>query len=189
LAAGASGLGQGPYGDFKLMRLLPDGTPDPTFGTGGIVTTDSGGGNDNPNAMVVQPDGKILIGGLSDAAGTGPDWAMVRFNPDGSLDTSFGVSGLISTSHSSFVGDGETIEGLVLQPDGKIVAAGHYRDELGARRIAVGRYTSSGALDSTFGTGGFVRTSFGLQDAAIGVARQADGKIVVVRTDESSRSL
>lgn len=78
IAAGASGLGQGPYGDFQLVRYETDGSLDPTFGAGGVVTTDSGGANDNVSAMIVQPDGKILIGGLSDDAGTGEDSALVR---------------------------------------------------------------------------------------------------------------
>lgn len=180
IAAGASGLGQGPYGDFQLVRYETDGSLDPTFGAGGVVTTDSGGANDNVSGMIVQPDGKILIGGLSDDAGTGEDSALVRYDADGSLDSDFGSGGMVQISHSP---SHDHVEDVALQPDGKIVTAGMYYDLLTAQpqHIVLTRHHPDGTLDASFGDGGIVKTIYDVQnqDAALAVALQEDGKIVV----------
>ena len=180
LAVGYSGPAQGPYTDIRLVRLLPDGALDLSFGTGGEVLTDSGGLSDNPDTVLVQPDGKILVGGQADAGGTGPDFAVWRYHADGSLDSSFGTAGMVTTSFSPGVAYDDTAEALFLQPDGKIVAAGHFRDEFFVERIGIARYNTDGSLDSSFGIGGRVTTVFGTQDAAFGALLQPDGKILVV---------
>lgn len=82
------------FGNFVLLRYDTNGILDPNFGGGdGIITTDLGG-NDIGQSVTVQADGKILVAGQG---GTGDDFALVRYNPDGSLDTTFGVNGIVTT--------------------------------------------------------------------------------------------
>ncbi len=143
------------------------GALDPTFGIGGEVTTDFGG-SDSAQAVAIQSDGKILAAGLSGAG----DFALARYNADGSLDPSFGSGGKLTTDFGGF----DAASALAIQPDGRIIAAG--RD--GSGEFAVARYNADGSLDSTFGSGGKLTTDFGGFDVALGVALQADGKIVAV---------
>ena len=160
--------------DVLLVRLNADGSPDTSFGGGdGIVTTDLGV-NEVGTTVVVQADGKILVGGHSDGAGT--DFLVVRYNTDGSLDTSFGGGdGVVTTSFGGTAADIPT--SLVVQPDGKIVVAGGG----GNYDLAIARYNSDGSLDTSFGGGdGLVTTSadgLGLESFT-GLAVQADGKLV-----------
>src|SRR6266487_6929602 len=150
------------------------GELDPSFGSGGLVTTDFGGRGDFGLAVAVQSDGKIVAAGNSSTVG-GPfsvNFALARYNTDGSLDPTFGSGGTILTS---FGGTVSAAADVVVQPDGKIVAVGIAGSDFG-----VARYTASGTLDPTFGSGGLVTTDFGGFDQANGVALQADGKIVVV---------
>ena len=168
------------YSDLLVMRFLSDGTLDPTFGSGGLVMSAGVGAR----AVAVQTDGKIVaVGGQQTTfEGCAPDdpcdvaFALVRYNPDGSLDTSFGVGGKVTTGRP-----GETNEagGMVVQPDGKIVVIGG-RDTrpLAFSDFLVVRYNSDGTLDSSFGAGGEVVTDFGAHDFARAVALQSDGKIV-----------
>ncbi|MBI2337080.1 MAG: hypothetical protein HYU97_10030 [Deltaproteobacteria bacterium] len=164
--------------DFALARYSSDGSLDTTFGTGGLVTTDfSGSSDDQARQMVLQSDGKIVVGGYSDAGGSG-DFALARYSSDGSLDTTFGTGGLVTTDFS-----GSSLDQagpVVLQSDGKIVVGG-YSDAGGSNDFALARYSSDGSLDTTFGTGGLVTTNFSgsSSDVAIATVLQSDGKIVV----------
>src|ERR1022692_2002064 len=146
---------------------------DPTFGSGGIVTTDFGdqGGSNkaSPNAVTIQPDGKIVVcGGVPSHTGF-PVPAVARYNTNGSLETTFGTGGMVATSSIEDV----PFTTITLQTDGKIVAVA------GGFTAYVVRYTSSGVLDSTFGTGGIVTLSEILGPSASGVLVQPDGKILV----------
>ncbi len=154
--------------DFALARYNADGSLDSSFGTGGKVTTDFGG-SDAALAAVLQPDGKIVAVGTSAA-----DFALARYNTDGSLDTSFGTGGKVTTDF----GGTDQAWAAVLQPDGKIVAAG-----LASADFALARYNTNGSLDTSFGTGGKVTTSFEGSDQARAVVLQPDGKIVAVGWD------
>jgi uncharacterized delta-60 repeat protein len=157
---------------IPAARATP-GTLDPSFGTGGTVTTAIGPGNDVGLAAVIQPDGKILAAGYS-SNGTSEDFALARYNADGSLDTSFGSGGKVTTSFGSGDDDASTI---ALQSDGKIVLGGY--TTVGARaEFALARYNSNGSLDPTFGSGGEVTTPVGSDDYVASVALQPDGKIV-----------
>jgi uncharacterized delta-60 repeat protein len=115
------------------VRYLPDGSLDPTFGTGGLVTTDFGG-IDRGFALVLQPDGKLVAAGFS-----GGDFALARYLPDGSLDPMFGTGGLVTTD---FGGAAEAVA-LVLQPDGKLVAAGSCCED-----FALARYGSQPVVNA-----------------------------------------
>ncbi len=145
--------------DFALARYLPDGSLDPSFGTNGQVATDFHGSTDVARAIALQPDGKIVVAGRALRL-DGPffDFALARYNTDGSLDASFGVGGKITTD---FDGNGgaDLAFALALQPDGKIVAAGS-TSNIGVSGFALARYNADGSLDAGFGTAGKVATRF-----------------------------
>jgi uncharacterized delta-60 repeat protein len=176
VVAGYSNAG-GTY-DFAVVRYNVDGTLDTTFNATGRVLTDFGvGSGDFAAAAVIQSDGKIVVGGLSDASGIPYDFALVRYNPNGTLDLTFNATGKVLTD---FTGSGsfDTLQALVIQSDGKIVAAG---DSIanGAANFAVARYTMTGSLDGTFNATGKVLTPFASGNAdAQAVVIQSDGKIV-----------
>ncbi len=154
-----------------LSLLGASGNLDPTFGTGGKVTTDFSGGQDVARAVVLQTDGKIVVAGRSSG-----DFALARYNTNGSLDTTFGSAGKVTTD---FAGDQDGALAIALQPDEKIVVVGGAFSGLHTD-FAVARYNVNGTLDATFGNGGKVTTDFsGSDDVAFGVAIQSDGKIVV----------
>lgn len=168
-------------GDFVVARYNADGSIDRTFGSRGSVVTDFGM-TESASAVAIQPDGKIVVAG-----GTYPTfpflgfYALARYNPDGSLDTSFGNGGLVVTTFNS---EGAFASALAIQPDGKILAAGtkyinFTTDESSDTDFAIARYNSDGSLDATFGSGGEIATDFNQRnDDALAIILQSDGKIV-----------
>ena len=162
--------------DFALVRYNPDGSLDNSFGNGGKVLTPVGGNNDFANALAMQPDGKLLAAGSSVNGGNYDDFALVRYNADGSLDSSFGSGGKVVTSIS--VANYDFANALAIQPDGKLVAAGQ-SNNVSNWNFSLVRYNANGSLDSSFGTGGKVMTSMGTTFAgANALAVQSDGKLV-----------
>src|SRR5207245_943210 len=144
------------------------GDLDATFGTGGRVLTDFGGGA-GARALALQADGKIgATGFTSSDFGTRRRFALARYNPDGSLDRQ------VVTSFA----DRDEASALALQSDGKIVVAG-FSGAGGRQDFALARYNPDGSLDPSFGSGGRVLTDFGGYDEASALALQSDGKIVV----------
>lgn len=151
------------------------GSLDASFGTGGVVTTAVGTDYNWANALLLQTDGKIVAAGNSYVSGQNV-FALVRYNRDGSLDTGFGTSGVVTTAIGTL---NDTVYSVALQPDGKIVAAGHSLSAGNLYGFALARYNTNGSLDATFGTGGVVTTAIGTDDAEIfSVAVQDDGKIL-----------
>jgi uncharacterized delta-60 repeat protein len=164
--------------DFALARYNPDGTLDPTFGAGGKQTTDFFGNRDQANGVAIEPDGKIVAVGLAlhgDTDSTA-DFALARYNPDGTLDLSFGSGGKQTTD---FFGNADFAAGVVIQPDGRIVAAGYAQHQNAVSSFALARYTLDGSLDQSFGSGGKLTTDFGNGATGEAVAIQPDGKLVV----------
>src|SRR5262249_33815551 len=97
------GLSDGSDLDFAVARYNPDGTLDITFGNEGAVTTDFGGNRDVASAVVIQPDGKILVAGTA-TTGLNLGFALARYNPNGSVDTTFGVGGKATTDFGAGAG-------------------------------------------------------------------------------------
>lgn len=164
--------------DFSLNRFLADGSLDTTFNGTGRVAIDIGSASaDYATLMQIQPDGKILLAGYSNSAGT-YDFALVRFNTDGTLDTSFNSTGKVLTDIGT--GTYDRIDSIQLQPDGKILAAG-YSDDAVDDDVAVVRYNADGSLDTSFNSTGKVLTDIGTGsiDRAYSLKIQSDGKIVV----------
>lgn len=151
------------------------GALDPGFGTGGIVTTTISGSTFAASTdILVQPDGKLLISFSANSASSGFNMTLARYNPDGSLDTTFSGDGIVTSPFAS--GDFDEARALALQPDGKILAAG--RVGISNASFAVVRYNPDGSLDTTFDQDGIVTTQI-LQGGIVqAVAVQADGKIV-----------
>lgn len=158
---------------FSILRLNTDGSFDSTFGTGGKVQTLMSG-QCLPYSIAIQSDGKILMGGYVLNNPYGYDFALVRYMPDGALDTSFGVNGIVITTINTSYND--IINKILVQNDGKIVVVGNDADGTGASRMSMVRYLTNGIIDATFATNGVYISSFygGVNDAAI----QVDGKIV-----------
>lgn len=158
VAAGYTG------GQVAVLRLNGDGTPDTTFGGDGTVTTDPAGPQEGGDgrALALQADGKIVVGG--EVGSTLFDFSLIRFNTNGSVDTSFDGDGIVRTDF----GDYESVESLAIQPDGKIVAAGGN---------SVARYNPNGSLDTGFdGDGKVVPSGIGVWDMAL---QPGDGRIVI----------
>jgi uncharacterized delta-60 repeat protein len=178
VAVGTAQLGS--TSDVALARYNADGSLDQTFGSGGLVAPH--GPTGPAFAAVLQADGRIVVAG-STPEGTPnaspSDFALRRFNPDGTLDTTFGTQGVARTGFAARSSDGAFA--LVLQPDGRLVAGGQTLSaDMTASLFALARFNTDGSLDASFGRGGRVTTDFGpgLSDTVRLLAVQADGRIV-----------
>lgn len=166
--------------DFALIRFNSDGTLDTTFGSDGKVVTDFNNNNYNYiNSIYVLTDGKIMVTGASGMVSLSSKLTIVRYNNDGTIDTSFGNNGKLMSSLIPFTVFGNK---LVFQPDGKflITSVKQYNFDPNYY-FGVERYTPDGILDTTFGIEGQAVSSFGTgQSIPVSLALQPDGKIVVV---------
>lgn len=158
---------------FLLVRHNPNGTPDNTFGAGGVVTIPIGDGPSTHyrgETLYLQPDGKIVIAGTLER-----DFGMVRVNSDGSLDKSFGEGGHVRTDFAAFEEiSTDYFQGLEVRPDGRLIAYGksivqtpmlpcdvpwcYMSPEY--ERLALAQYNADGSLDISFGAGGIQRSRF-----------------------------
>lgn len=167
--------------DVALERHLADGSMDTDFGTGGTVRTDFSAGVDQAQAVLIQPDGLIVVAGH---ASTGPpvpanEFAVARYTATGALDPDFGAGGKVTTR---IAGGSDLGKAALLQPDGGIVLAGRVAVSGGTNPdFGLVRYTTDGVPDPGFGVEGIVRTDFGLDDwvEPTDLARQSDGGLVV----------
>jgi uncharacterized delta-60 repeat protein len=176
IAAGGSTEGQSifDFDRFSIARYKPNGSLDPSFGRKGKVSIAfccAGGAR----GIALQPDGKIVVASSEGLEEESPFvFALVRLNPDGSADSSFGSNGTVRTQ----IGTGSGAYDVAVQPDGKIVVAG-WSDNGTRTSFALARYKPDGSLDPTFGPGGTVTTPVGPQfDFARALALQPDGKII-----------
>lgn len=148
--------------DIGLLRYTTRGVLDRQFGSGGVVEQNFFEYNNNPTSIRVQPDGKILIGGYISSATD--DLAVFRFNANGSVDNTFGNGGIVTTTTSQAYSVGYTTADV--RADGKIVAGGgglEYTSTGNTYYLAhvdIYRFTSTGAVDNTFGTNGKLQTAF-----------------------------
>lgn len=144
--------------DFALLRRLPDGAADATFGNGGMIRGDFPGfPNSQARAMAVGADGSIFV--LGDGADSSGQSAFVleKFFPDGAPDPSFAQNGM---SEQHFLSKNDHARALKIAHDGKIVATGVSYDAAGQEFPVAARWLPSGALDSTFGGTGKVAVNF-----------------------------
>ena len=174
------GISNGTDRDFALARYNADGGLDTNFGNGGLVLTDFGSTYDKVGGIALQSDGKLVVSGYIDPGGSVFDYALARYNNDGSLDTDFGTDGKVTTALGT---NNDWDVTVTLQPDGKIVIGSAYSQPGGAD-FFLARYTSDGTLDTTFNpsgslAAGVVTTDMGdTYESVTGVLVQPDGKIV-----------
>jgi len=152
---------------MKIIKLLPfllfgftfgqDGGLDTTFGTGGKVITSINSGSDIAYSVVLQSDGKILVAGTTTNTITGKDFLCLRYNTNGTLDTSFGNAGVFTSDLQT--GSDDVAYSLALQADGKIILAG-YSDDGSNKNAAILRLNTNGSIDTTFGNSGKTLTDF-----------------------------
>jgi uncharacterized delta-60 repeat protein len=182
--------GAGPYSelnDFTLARYDSNGSLDQSFGSGGKVKTHFPGVDNtgsSATSAALQPDGKLVVGGYYKKNDRTPhEFAVARYNSNGTLDSTFGQAGNVMTR----IGLGDAFSfGIALQSNGRIVLAG-YSYTTADHAFTLAGYTSNGSLDSSFGNGGLVATDFAgvTDDIAYAMTMQSDGKLVVAgRTGE-----
>jgi uncharacterized delta-60 repeat protein len=178
--AGFTFTGDAATGDFALARFTAAGRPDGSFGTGGRVTTDFAGGFDDARALVIQ-GGKLVAAG-SATTGSGPDFALARYDTRGALDPTFGTGGKVTTDFAPVFGDADEVNALVVQ-QGKLVAAGSSFTGGGLRfDFALARYRPNGGLDESFGTGGTTTTDFARREDRAQALVLQSGRPVAVGT-------
>jgi uncharacterized delta-60 repeat protein len=173
-----------PSNKFALARYNPDGTLDTTFGIGGKVITVIASVRESGAGLLILPSGKIMIcGSIELPSASNSSFALLRYNSDGSLDTTFGNGGIVTTNVGP---DDDQAYAIALQSDGKIVAAGRrgiqfYPTDQRKGNVGLARYNPDGTLDTTFGNGGTVVSDFGqgLESYAIALMIQPDGKLVI----------
>ncbi|MEI8047944.1 MAG: T9SS type A sorting domain-containing protein [Bacteroidota bacterium] len=164
----------GANGNVVLQKLKNDGSPDSTFnGTGKVVVNPDGGGGAGYDILLL-PDHKILTCGIA--------WGKIfimRHNPDGRIDSTFGNKGITTT----IISDRSSGKAICLQPDGKILITG-YAGNGATYGSVLARYTSDGILDATFNQTGYVLTYFGRDNNGAEVVVQPDGKIIMAGTSD-----
>lgn len=184
-----------------VVERFAGNSPDSSFGSGGVVTLFSGSSG-VANAVAIQPDGKIVVAG-SEVPGIGDSSCdptsrvtVVRLNPDGSLDSSFGSGGTVVLDLGQF----SQANAVALQPDGKIVVVGSQRPGCQITNGLIARLNSNGSLDGSFGGGGnsnlpcgqgvcfYYHPGGGAYSSYNAVALQNDGKIVVGGSDVRSNN-
>jgi uncharacterized delta-60 repeat protein len=159
--------------DFLVARYNADGSLDTGFGSGGHTVTDFSKLNDRANAVALQPNtgGKILVAGYATMPNGTADSALARYNANGTLDTTFGNKGKVTTANGQ-------IDSMVVDGSGRILVASVTNGDL-----TLARYTANGTLDTTFGSGGKLVTTLKVQGDQIQMALQTDGRIVVTSTE------
>jgi uncharacterized delta-60 repeat protein len=187
--AGASqGVARAPNGDLivagtllagaayniTVMRLRPNGTPDPGFGTAGLKTVDFGG-SETATDVLVQPDGKIVVSGYTDT-----DELVVRLNANGDPDTGFDVDGKVTLEY----GAAAYGNAVALAPDGRIVVGGYVSDA-DDPDLTVARVLANGTPDPSFDDDGLKRIDPGTLDYGRDVLVQPDGKVLVTGASDS----
>jgi uncharacterized delta-60 repeat protein len=166
----------GTYGPlmFAAVRLDPDGSLDSSFGHGGVATVPLGS-TSIANAVVVQPNGSIVLAGTALVGHN--EFAAARLNANGTLDSSFGSGGTTAVNSTGGAW------GMVLQSDGRLVLAGQTTNPsssvANAQQFMAARLNSNGTLDASFGQGGIVTVPVGSSALGFGIALQPDGRLVL----------
>lgn len=181
--------------NIALIRYNPNGTLDTTFGTNGTTTTNPGDWN-TANAIVLQPNAKILIAGTRSVHLQQPrthdisvfpdqiDLLVTRYNPDGTLDTTFGTDGATTIDFGGW----DRASSIALQTDSGIIVAGTTITN-NTRNIALVRYNPNGTLGTTFGTNGTTTTDLESRDLGQDVALQSPTYIIVIGTSNDDVAL
>ncbi len=174
--------------DVATIRLQSDGKLDPSFSQDGKQITDIGPNGERVYSVAIQKDQKIIVAGYTYNI-TGNDFAMVRFLPDGSLDKTFNMDGIVVQDIGKYFDEAYA---MMLQSDGKIIATGEAAQAATDADFGLARFTESGVLDKSFSGDGIVITPMvggEKEDLAYAIAMQADGKIVIAGEVENGANL
>ncbi len=172
IAAGSSDGGGNR--NFAVAGFTPDGIVDPTFGSNGngTIQIDFGGTNDIANQMAIDQQGRIILVGETNATGSN-QFAITRLTPDGIIDTTFGTNGLIIFNF----GTSSVANAVTVDCQGRIIVAG--QSNTTNQDFALVRFDSTGAVDTTFGTGGSTTFDFGGNDVADALAVDRQNRIIL----------
>lgn len=185
VVAGTSSTNAG--GDISTVRLLSSGALDPTFDSDGIAVTSVYAGDSEARSLAIQTDGKIVVGGGPGASGSETEAAIIRYNSDGSLDTSFDGDGIKLSNLNIGSGD-KYFNDLTVQTDGKILAIGDTTYSVVSLFVVedftIFRLNTDGSFDSSFDGNGIVRSQWCEQGSDLSL--QTDGKIVAIGSQERS---
>ena len=160
--------------DIAIVRYNVDGTIDLSFGTNGIVNLSLGGNDDRARELAFDSNGKIVVVGRSNASGNF-DFVVMRYNDDGSPDTSFATNGMVITDIG---GNNDVGRAVVIDSSNRIIALGRSNSE-GDNDFTVIRYSNDGSLDTTFDTNGIAFVDFGGDDRGVDIVLDSNGKIIV----------
>lgn len=179
----AGRIADGSFANFAMGRLLANGQPDLGFGDQGMVSTDFRE-EDSANAIALQDDGKIILGGFSSVSANG-DFALARYNRDGSLDKEFGTGGKVLTDLAG-QNESDYITSMFLLSDGRILTAGNANNNNLEFTSDAGivRYMPNGQSDLSFGSNGVVIAPLGSKTNVEGVSVAADGKVIICGTSD-----
>lgn len=170
------------YISFNAVRFDVNGKLDPSFAGAGVSTSFDTVSNAVGKSVTIQTDGKVLVAGQvswSEVTGFRSDFGLVRYHPDGSLDTSFDLDGKLVID---FSGGSDTAFKVLVQADGKILVCGVSSDIKGAKNFQnyeIVRLNSDGSLDTSFGIGGRIVESDGVFFSPNSMAIQSDGSILI----------
>ncbi len=164
---------------FALARYTTNGALDFSFGENGKVTTTFNNSYAVANAIALQGD-KIVVAGCTSAYNN-TDFALARYTTDGKLDSSFGVNGIVTTDFNT---PNDYANAIAIQGD-KIIAAG-FTGNYPNTDFALARYTTNGALDSSFGVNGKVITQLAGSSSISALAVQANRLYAVGSLDSST---
>ncbi|HMC96976.1 MAG TPA: T9SS type A sorting domain-containing protein [Flavobacteriales bacterium] len=170
----AVGIARTMQDNLLVVRYLPDGELDASFGSGGFVITAIGSFGSGATKVAIQPDGKIVVGGFSSYGPAGRFMAVLRYHADGSLDSSFAGDGIREDDMTA--GD-DSAAGLAVQSDGKIVVTA---GGAAASNFVTMRLTAAGELDPGFADNGVQTTSVATNSVPRALLLQPDGRIIVV---------
>jgi uncharacterized delta-60 repeat protein len=187
MVAATNGIMSSGY-DFAIVQYNADGTLDTNFGTNGIVITDFNTKDNEVRSLITLPNHKFIVGGeiYINSSNGYTDFAVARYNENGTLDTTFGNNGLssvnIGTTFNSLYSSEDWITNVKLLPNGKIIAVGttsnNYSNEKGGN-FGMIRLNENGSLDTNFGINGRVITDFGGDEGPTSLQILNDGKIIV----------
>jgi len=168
--------------DAGVVRFMPDGKIDSSFGTYGLDTVHINNLN-FPGSIIVQEDGKIVVDGVtSNTLGISRTSFLTRFMSNGGLDPSFGNEGIVTTAYDNTI----DIVSLVIRPDGKLITGGTMNYNLGNPPYMINSYNADGSVDAGFGNNGRAQYVFGTgglwNSKMYAMALQPDGKIVCTGT-------
>jgi uncharacterized delta-60 repeat protein len=170
--------------DFVVMRVMPDGSADSTFGVNGLVTTDFNGNYDCITSLMLLANGQILVSGHTEIGAS--YFAAAKYNSDGSPDNTFGTNGKLS------VGSGSRFDrcyGQTILSDSSIILAGKYHNS-NVDALMLVKLNEDGLPDTLFGVGGVrLYPTVNTTDVLTDIVTQTDGKLIACGMGDGNKAM